>query len=199
MSASNGRTPRGRPASSAAVAYWKVLHQAGEPLTHDQVAERWTDRTGFTSDAMRAYREHKQQTDPTWLDGKGDSWSKAAKEEAWRWWVRQVGLSMRNTKRISVSHARGPGGILNTYVPAEPPVVQRIRYEAVAQLVPFDPDEVEDEDAGHVAGMRYTSTVDAVIADVEKLAERTVMSKELRRRVLELLRDGKHAIRRRTE
>jgi len=202
MSASNGRVPRGRPASSATVAYWKVLHQAGEPLTHDQVAERWTDRTGFMSDAMRAYREYKEQHDPTWLEGKAEgSWSRAAKEEAWRWWVREIGKSLINIKRISVYERRNGNQNIparTTYVTAEPPIVQRFRYKAVSVLVPYDPDEVEDEDAGHVAGMRYMQSVDDAIAELEKIGDKSFTGKELRHRILDLLRDGKHAIRRRT-
>ena len=52
-------------------------------------------RPDAMSDAIGAYTEHKQQTQPSWLDGKRNgAWSKRAKQEAWRWWVRKNGLTI---------------------------------------------------------------------------------------------------------
>jgi hypothetical protein len=51
---------------------------------------RRTATADLVAAAVRKYREHKQQTDPTWLEGKGNQWSLEAQREAMRWRVASV-------------------------------------------------------------------------------------------------------------
>ena len=62
----------GSAAASETVEAYRILVEAGEPLTVAQIAERFP-RTAYPSAACNAYREHKEKTDPTWLNGKGVS------------------------------------------------------------------------------------------------------------------------------
>jgi Sigma-70, region 4 len=50
-------------------------------------------KSPYATAAVQAYRQHKEQTDPTWLDGKRDGrWSSGATGEALVWWIRQTTL-----------------------------------------------------------------------------------------------------------
>src|SRR3954453_16602997 len=81
--------PRGPVSPAQVVEVCRVLHLAGRPLTRAEIAKEWAARgnSGFLSEAQRAYKQHKEAHDPTWLEGKGERWGKSAQAEAWQWWV----------------------------------------------------------------------------------------------------------------
>jgi hypothetical protein len=163
---------RGRGASSKLVEVYKILFKAGEPLTVPQIAEQMP-RTGYLSAAMTGYREHKERTDPTWLEGKGATWSRSAQNEAMTWWVRKIVASgirdkIFNTNSRSAT-GRGQDNLgritqEGTYSPGKPPKTYRPptpgECKCRPMLVDWSPELEEELTGGHSAGMQFLSQLD---------------------------------------
>src|SRR5262245_17384253 len=132
--ASPRKRPRGAAASSELVAVYGILLKAGKPLTVPEIAEQMP-RTGFASEAMRQYTRHKEQNDPTWLEGKGGRWSPTAMNEAMEWWVRKIVSDGVHTKKFKVKAIPGRGRGDGTYEPGVAPKVRRMRWVEQPTLV----------------------------------------------------------------
>ena len=68
-------------------------------------------KSGYAKAAVAAYRAHKQATDPSWLEGKGSRWGRAATAEALVWWIQhevKLGSDDRITGRDGKSYPRYP-------------------------------------------------------------------------------------------
>ena len=154
---------RGRAASSELVQVYRILVEAGEPLTVPQIAERFP-RTGFVAAAMQQYAKHKAEVDPTWLEGKSERWSATAQTEALIWWVRQVvDVARMNKYLVNTSKgAAGPGGRYRegTYEPGKPPKVLRKVWKESATLVDWSPELETELTRGHSAGMEFIAQLD---------------------------------------
>lgn len=179
--------PRGPASPAQVVEVCRVLHLAGRPLTRAEIAKEWAARgnSGFLSEAQRAYKQHKEAHDPTWLEGKGERWGKSAQAEAWQWWVNRSVRTSCQSNRITLTTGFGDRA---TFVPNEehPPTVTRLVTHTERQF--FDPDADRAEDARHTAGMRYLQQVDEAIAAVRasRLAHKD--------RVIDTLEQGRIAI-----
>jgi hypothetical protein len=150
------RAARGRAARSELVLVYKILHKAGRPLTVPEIAEL-CPRTGYLSEAMNRYREHKERTDPTWLSGRGDRWPADCEREAMVWWVRGI-VKYGLTHRILECKTKPVGRNVKTegsYVPGRPPMVSVKVYREHKTLVPWTPELETGLSRGHVAGMEF--------------------------------------------
>lgn len=161
--ASKGAAPRGSAASSEVVEVYKILVEAGEPLTVPQIAERMP-RTGYVSAAMQKYREHKEKTDPTWLDGKSATWSKPAQDEAFMWWVRAVVRSGVHYKKfiVNAKPVQNMYGTVKegTYLPGTAPMVRHHVWVETVTLAPWSPELQTELVGGQVAGMQFLNQLD---------------------------------------
>jgi hypothetical protein len=160
--ASKGAAP-GRSTSSELVQVYRILVDAGEPLTVPQIVERFP-RTGFVSAAMQEYAKHKAGADPTWLEGKGDRWSNAAQAEAMIWWVRKIVRLACQTKILNVtskSTQNAAGRVREgTYEPGKPPKVQRRVWVEKTAVVDWSPELETELTRGHSAGMEFIAQLD---------------------------------------
>jgi hypothetical protein len=158
--APKGAVPKGlNVTSSEAVEVYKILHAAQQPLTVPQVAERMP-KTGYESAAMNAYREHKQVSEPSWLEGRSERWGPIARKEAMVWWVRKIIRSGVNTKIFAVDAKpiQNMSGRIRegTYKPGRVPKIRRVVWVEQATTVDWTPELSEDLNRGHVAGMEFT-------------------------------------------
>jgi hypothetical protein len=84
--APSGAAPRGDSASSEIVEVYKILYQAGEPLTVPEIVKRFPP--GFESAAMRKYREHIKRTRPGLASAvAGTRWPTETVAEAMEWYI----------------------------------------------------------------------------------------------------------------
>jgi hypothetical protein len=142
---------------------YKILVKAGEPLTVPQIAEQMS--RGFLSAAMNQYREHKTETDPTWLDGKGDRWSPPAQREAMVWYVRRIMKSGRETKKFKVTTSDPRNWrVEGTYTPGKPPMVRRMVWTQKPRTVPWTLEDDQALNAGHGAGIQFMAEIDDFLA-----------------------------------
>lgn len=155
------RSRRGsRVASSEQVLVYKILHKAGRPLAVPEIADQ-VPRTGYLSFAMNAYREHKEETDPTWLIGKSDPWPKDCQREAMVWWVRGIVEDGLHAGRFSVKTKRvtnrATRAIITegSYTPGRPPTVSVMEYREHKKLVPWTPELDSMLNRGPVAGVEF--------------------------------------------
>jgi hypothetical protein len=149
---------RGRPASSELVQVYRILVEAGQPLTVPQIAERFP-KTGFVSSAMQQYAKHKAKADPTWLEGKTERWSNAAQAEAMNWWVRQVVTHGLHIKILNMQ-AKPGAGRMGTYLPGRAPKVRRKVWVESVTLVDWSPELETELTRGHSAGMEFIAQLD---------------------------------------
>lgn len=185
-------SPRGSAAKSELVEVYKILHHSQEPLTVPEIAALMP-KTGYGSAAMNAYREHKEATDPTWLEGKEGVWSAAAQREAMIWWVRRIVKSGVHTKKLSVNTkpVQNMHGISveGTYSAGVAPMVRVKTFTEHSTLVPWTPDLAEKLNRGHAAGMEFIAELDAMRLATKKptvaewralaeLAERAIRAKQ---------------------
>jgi hypothetical protein len=139
------------------VEVYKILTKASEPLTVPQIAERFPP--GFASAAMTKFREHKEKTDPYWLEGKGARWSDGAKREAMVWYVRRIvrsGIDSSHLTTVSRTQARSGAITYEGTYAANPDHLPTVRMWVTRQLQVSWSLEVEASlSRGHVAGMEF--------------------------------------------
>lgn len=132
--------PRGKAASTETVELFKLVFNAGRPVTFEEIV------TGLPA-AMRshAYREYKQHLIEQAVPVKDDGWNDQEKDAAWRWWVGRLVFSGVNTKRLIVEtesgrSTRGATQEDKRYTPGIAPMVDRV--VSTTERVPWSP-EVE--------------------------------------------------------
>lgn len=158
-----GVSRRGPASSSETVQVYKILVEAGEPLTVPQIVQRFPP--GFESAAMNAYRKHKEETDPTWLEGKESGrWGAEAQAEAMVWWVRKIIRTAIINKVINSmmegAHSRNTIVRESTYVPGKPPNVRRTVWVQVSRTVPWTLEDDQELNRGKSAELEFLATVD---------------------------------------
>jgi hypothetical protein len=182
----------GAVAGSEQVEVYKILAKAGHPLTVPEIARQV--HPGYRSAAMNAYREHKEQTDPPWLEGKSDRWSDPAMAQAMQWWVRQIikgGLQGARgiftcISKTTVARGTGDAAIIRegTYVPGRPPRIKRKTWVERTEIVFWTPELNAALNKGPVAGMTFLS----------KLAEYRTRERHTAAETRELLELAERAI-----
>jgi hypothetical protein len=164
--APSGAAPRGDSASSEIVEVYKILYQAGEPLTVPEIVKRFPP--GFESAAMRKYREHIKRTRPGLASAvAGTRWPTETVAEAMEWYIRQIiqtGLMNRKfanklklTRNIAGEITREGKYTIGPSVPH----VRRIVTVEKATLVPWTAEENSEITQRHIAGMRFLTEYDA--------------------------------------
>jgi hypothetical protein len=192
----NGDTPtkyanRGREASHQLVDVYKILAKAGKPLTVPEIVQQMP--SSYRSGASRKYKEHKEKTDPTWLEGKTSQWSDAATAEAMTWYVRQTvrsGCQSKNFRPVTKSWTSrgGTAGKVTregTYEADRPPTVKRTIWVEKTTLVPWSLEEETALARGQVAQHQF----------LQKLPEYREKAKPTATETKELLDLAERAIR----
>lgn len=168
--------PRGRAAADELVEVYKILVKAGTPLTVPEIAALMP-KTGYGSWSQNAYRKHKEETDPVWLEGRGDKpWTPGMKKEAMVWWVRQIVKSGTHLKKFNVRERpkANASGIIQegTVVPGNPPMVLRKEWVQKSTLVPWSLEAEAAITGGHGAGMEFRQWYESeFVGNSHKVAE----------------------------
>ena len=194
--APRGAKPRGRPASVVQVDLYRLLFNAGKPLTFKEISEGLN--TAYRNDAYRAYAESGLPEVRYLNEIKGD-WSPELKADAWEWWVERQLRFARDTKRISIARADGER-VENVgqwaHIPRDdkvwaahpdhPPMVRET--VTTTNLVAWNP-KVGQAGVRHTKKRRYLNTNNEMMALLDGIRD-----KKLAAKLREHMADGAEAL-----